>query len=51
VETPELPPLRQIGDELEVTKDTAMRMINKIKTSYITDKKIIDNIVNRLKNE
>jgi len=43
-----LPPVRELGENLEVTKDTAAAMIQKIKTGYIKSKNAIDKMINKL---
>jgi transposase-like protein len=50
IEAPEMPSVRKVGEEIGVTKDTALRMVNKIKSSYVTNKPIIDTIVKSFEN-
>jgi transposase-like protein len=47
----EIPSLRLLGNELNVTKDTAARMISKIKLAYISNKTLLDNIIKNLNYE
>lgn len=43
-----IPSLRNLADELQVTKDTISKMINRIKQHYTSDKEFIDKILNSI---
>jgi transposase-like protein len=46
-----LPSVRQLGQELGVTKDTALRMCKKINTAYLNNKPLLDKIIKAVSNE
>jgi transposase-like protein len=45
------PSAREAGKELNVTKDTALRMCKKINTTYIHNKSLLDSIFKTISNE
>jgi transposase-like protein len=45
-----VPPFRMIAEEIEVTKDTVQKMVNKLRNSDIANQHILAKIINQLSN-
>jgi transposase-like protein len=47
----ELPSLRDLGEEMKLTKDTVSKMLHNVRNNYITNKVIIDKLLNKISYE